>query len=187
MGGHQLHHSLPRATLAAPASHPPSCSEMPLLAAASSSSSRSFLPARSWDSSQQASNFAHLAASHLWCQCPCSLPSVRLWHPLSLGVTPWKLPLAGGRQQSAHAAAGTAKGAQSFHSSLDRVVLPGGKAVAVTNTYKPQRISRSRTSAEATLGCGSRAGVCCSIIPALSAQPSPVPGGEQSPLNAGTG
>lgn len=55
------------------------------------------------------------------------------------------------------------------------------------NTYKPQRISRSRTSAEATLGCGSRAGVCCSIIPALSAQPSPVPGGEQSPLNGGTG
>lgn len=136
MGGHQLHNSLPRATLAAPASHPPSCSEMPLLAAASSSSSRSFLPARSWDSSQQASNFAHLAASHLWCQCPCSLPSVRLWHPLSLGVTPWKLPLAGGRQQSAHAAAGTAKGAQSFHSSLDRVVLPGGKAVAVTPTSR---------------------------------------------------
>lgn len=180
MGGHQLHHSLPRATLAAPASHPPSCSEMPLLAAASSSSSLFFLLARSWDSSQQASNFAHLAASHLWCQCRCSLPSVRLWHPLSLGVTLGSCP-------SPEAAAGTAKAAQSFHSSLDRVVLPGGKAVAITNTYKPQRISRSRTSAEATLGCGSRAGVCCSIIPALSAQPSPVPGGEQSPLNGGTG
>lgn len=179
MGGHQLHHSLPRATLAAPASHPPSCSEMPLLAAASSSSSRSFLPARSWDSSQQASNFAHLAASHLWCQCPCSLPSVRLWHPLSLGVTPWKLPLAGGRSRDR-------QGSAELPLQLGQGGAPRRKGCCC-NTYKPQRISRSRTSAEATLGCGSRAGVCCSIIPALSAQPSPVPGGEQSPLNAGTG
>lgn len=129
---------------------------------------------------------SRLPTSHPWQRATCGASAAARCQVCACGIPCHSVsPL--GSCPSLEAAAGTAKGAQSFHSSSDRVVLPGGKAVAITNTYKPQRISRSRTSAEATLGCGSRAGVCCSIIPALSAQPSPVPGGEQSPLNAGTG
>lgn len=102
----QLQHSLLRAALATPDSHPP-CAQH-CSAASSSCCCFFFFPAKSWDCSQQAPNSVHLTgvtsgdtAPPGWLCAACGIPC----H----SVTPWLLPPLRGHQHNAHPSAGTTK------------------------------------------------------------------------------